>query len=122
MTKQTLSGLTDTIQNDLKKYLFIISVFCTCKKKRKYKDIFTRPQDKTDIKALILIFFFRLLMRECMMRCRVGQQSQDGGETVQLLFDVFGQLLVLLIPVNKTENIEIHSDSRALVHTALQRF
>lgn len=36
------------------------------------------------------------------MCCGVGQQSQDGGETVQLLLDVLWQLLVLFIPVEKT--------------------
>lgn len=36
---------------------------------------------------------------------RVGQQSQDGGETVQLLLDVLWQLLVLLIPVKYTKEM-----------------
>lgn len=37
-----------------------------------------------------------------MIRCGVGQQSQDGGETVQFLLDVLGQLLVLLVPADQT--------------------
>lgn len=37
------------------------------------------------------------------MCCRVGQQSQDGGQTVQFLLDVLWQLLVLLISVKRTD-------------------
>lgn len=33
--------------------------------------------------------------------CRVGQQSQDGGKTVELLLHVLWQLLILLIPACK---------------------
>lgn len=36
------------------------------------------------------------------MRLRVGQQLQDGGQTVELLLHVLWQLLVLLIPANRT--------------------
>lgn len=34
--------------------------------------------------------------------CRVGQQSQDGGEAVELLLHVLRQLLVLLVPETQT--------------------
>lgn len=37
--------------------------------------------------------------------CLIGQQAEDGGETVQLLLDVLRQLLVLLIPVQKTDRL-----------------
>lgn len=37
------------------------------------------------------------------MCCRVGQQSQDGGKTVELLLHVLWQLLILLIPACKQD-------------------
>lgn len=39
---------------------------------------------------------------EATVRLRVGQQLQDGGQAVELLFHVLWQLLVLLIPANRT--------------------
>lgn len=37
------------------------------------------------------------------MCCRVGQQSQDGGKTVELLLHVLWKLLILLIPARKRD-------------------
>ncbi len=49
------------------------------------------------------------------MYCRVGQQSQDGGETVQLLLDVLWKLLIFFIPVKKTNTSE--SSWRCHIHS-----
>lgn len=43
-----------------------------------------------------------LMGLEATVRLRVGQQFQDGGQTVELLLHVLWQLLVLLIPANRT--------------------
>lgn len=40
---------------------------------------------------------------------RVGQQLQDGGQTVELLLHVLWQLLVLLIPARKQDGSAILS-------------
>lgn len=39
--------------------------------------------------------------------CRVGQQSQDGGQTVELLLHVLRKLLILLIPARKTGQVQL---------------
>lgn len=41
---------------------------------------------------------------EATVRLRVGQQFQDGGQTVELLLHVLWQLLVLLIPARKQDS------------------
>lgn len=46
---------------------------------------------------------------EATVRLRVGQQLQDGGQTVELLLHVLRQLLVLLIPARKQDSSAIQS-------------
>lgn len=45
-----------------------------------------------------------LMGLEATVRLRVGQQFQDGGQTVELLLHMLWQLLILLIPAHKQDS------------------
>lgn len=85
----------------LKINIFII--FCTCKIDSVFTTCGTKCSVATSHSPAGCVFKSDASMGlEASVRLRVGQQFQDGGQTVELLLHVLGQLLVLLIPANGT--------------------